>query len=326
MTVIDVHTHMLTRGYLDLLRDSGPPYEVKRTAAGQESIFKDGAPFVTLFPGMWDYPARIRAMDAAKVDLAVVSLTSPNVYFGTREASLAAARMVNDSMADAQRAYPDRIRWLASLPWQDPEAAVQELARAIGLGAVGVMVLANIDGENLTAPQFAPIWSEIDRRALPVLVHPTAPQGVRDLQMDEFGLVPPVGFMFDTILAFARLILAGFIDRYAKLSLIAAHGGGALPYLAGRLDRCHEMIPACADVIRDKPSRYLERIYYDAVLYDPRALDLCIAVGSPERVLYGSDYPHNIGDMKGCLAQVDARPPTEARRIRSENAVRLFGL
>ncbi|MGH8518997.1 MAG: amidohydrolase family protein [Panacagrimonas sp.] len=160
-----------------------------------------------------------------------------------------------------------------------------------------------------------------------MLVHPTAPQGIRDLHMDEFGLVPPIGFMFDTTLAFARMILAGFIDRYPKVKLIAAHGGATLPYLAGRLDRCHEMIPACAEVITEKPSTYLQRIYYDTVVYDQRALEMCIAVaGSADRVLYGSDYPHNIGDMKGCLARVDALPPAQRDAVRGGNAMRIFKL
>jgi aminocarboxymuconate-semialdehyde decarboxylase len=133
--------------------------------------------------------------------------------------------------------------------------------------------------------------------------------------------------MFDTTLAFARMIFSGFIDRYPNVKLIAAHGGATLPYLAGRLDRCHEMIPACAEVIREKPSSYLTRIYYDTVVYDQRALDLCIAAaGSADNVLYGSDYPHNIGDMAGCLARVRALPGDQARRIAGRNAERIFRL
>jgi aminocarboxymuconate-semialdehyde decarboxylase len=328
MTVIDVHTHMLTLDWIALIREhGGGKYSVKNTKAGQETIFLYDAPFMTLFPGMWDYDLRIRAMDAAKVDLAIVSLTSPNVYWGDRAVSLKAAHMVNSSMAEQQRAKPDRIRWFASLPWQHEADAKAELARAVGDGAVGVMVLANIDGRDLTEPAFAPIWAEIDRLRLPVLVHPTAPQGVRDLHMDEYGLVPPIGFMIDTTLAFARMILSGFIDRYPNLKLIAAHGGATLPYLAGRLDRCHEMIPACAEAIKDRPSTYLQRIYYDTVVYDQRALALCIDVaGSPERVLYGSDYPHNIGDMTGCLARVDALPADQAKTIRGAAARELFRL
>ncbi len=328
MTVIDVHTHMLTLEFLDLMRSaSGGKYEIKKTKAGQDTIWHDGAPFMTLFSAMWDYEQRIRDMDTARVDFAIVSLTSPNVYWGDRATSLKAAQMINDSMAAQRQARPDRIGWLCSLPWQFADDAKAELARCVAAGAVGVMVLANIDGRDLTDPGFAPVWQEIDRRGLPVLVHPTAPQGVRDLHMHEYGLVPPVGFMVDTTLAFARMIYAGFIDRYPKVKLIAAHGGATLPYIAGRLDRCHEMIPACAEVIKDKPSRYLERIWYDSVVYDQRALELCLAAaGSDERVLYGSDYPHNIGDMAGCLARVNALKPEAARRVAGKNAEKLFGL
>jgi aminocarboxymuconate-semialdehyde decarboxylase len=230
-------------------------------------------------------------------------------------------------MAEQQRTRSGRIRWFASLPWQYAEDAKQELARCAKAGAVGVMVLATIDGRDLTEAAFAPIWTEIDRLGWPVLVHPTAPQGSRDMHLGEFGLVPPIGFMFDTTLAFTRMILSGFIDRYPNIKLIAAHGGATLPYLAGRLDRCHEMIPACAEVIKDKPSSYLRRIYYDTVVYDQRALEMCIAVaGSADNVLYGSDYPHNIGDMTGCLGRVQALPRDQAARIAEKNAERIFGL
>jgi aminocarboxymuconate-semialdehyde decarboxylase len=328
MTVIDVHTHMLTLDWIELLRQhGGGKYSVKDTRAGQNAIHLYDAPFMTLMPGMWDYDLRIKAMDQAGVDIAIVSLTCPNVFWGEREVSLRAAQLVNDSMAEQQRARSDRIRWFASLPWQFAEDATRELARAIANGAVGVMVLGSIDGEDLTNPRFAAVWKQIDKLGLPVLVHPTAPQGVRDMHMDEFNMIPPVGFMFDTTLAFTRMIYSGFIDTYPNLKLIAAHGGATLPYLAGRLDRCHEMIPACSEVIKDKPSSYLQRIWYDTVVYDQRALDLCIAVaGSADRVLYGSDYPHNIGDMAGCLARVRALAPEQATRIAGKNAERLFRL
>ncbi len=328
MPVIDVHTHMLTREYLQLLRARGhPQYELGVNAAGQGAIRMWGAPFMTLFEPMWDYDLRIRDMDAARVDIAIVSLTAPNAYFGDAATSLKAARMVNGSMAEQQTLRPDRIRWFASLPWQHADLALAELARACDAGAVGVMVIANINGRNLTDSMFETIWREIDRRKLPVLLHPGTPQGVREMSLDEYGLVPPVGFMFDTTLAVSRMIFDGFFDRFQNLRLIAAHGGGALPYIRARLDRSHEMIPACAEVISEPPSEYLRRIWYDAVVYSPSALALCIeAAGSPDRVLYGSDYPHNIGDMQGCLARVDGLGAAAARKVRGENARRLFGL
>jgi aminocarboxymuconate-semialdehyde decarboxylase len=328
MPVIDVHTHMLTLEWIDLLRaHGGGKYSVKKTKANQDAIHLYDASFMTLMPGMWDYDLRIKNMDKAGVDLAIVSLTCPNVFWGGRDISLRAARMVNDSMAEQQRARPDRIRWFASLPWQYADDAKAELARCVKEGAVGVMVLGSIDDKDLIDLQFAPVWAEIDRQGLPVLVHPTAPQGVRDMHMEAFNLIPPVGFMFDTTLAFAHMIFSGFLDTYPHVKVIAAHGGAALPYLAGRLDVCHERIPACSAVIKDKPSRYLQRIYYDTVVYEQAALELCLKVaGSADNLLYGSDYPHNIGDMAGCLARVNALPANQARRIAGKNAERIFGI
>ena len=144
------------------------------------------------------------------------------------------------------------------------------------------------------------------------------------MSMDEYGLVPPIGFMIDTTLAVSRMILDGFFDRYPNLKIIASHGGGTLPYLAGRLDRCHEMIPACAEKISEKPSSYLPRIYYDSVVYAQSALQLCVDIGGADNVLYGSDYPHNIGDMAGCLARVNALDAGVAARVRDGNAMRIF--
>ena len=181
MTVIDVHTHMMTREYLKLLSSRGSPkYELAVNSAGQDVIRMWNAPFMTLYKAMWDYDLRIKDMDAAGVDVAIVSLTCPNAYFGDAETSLKAARMVNDSMAEQQGIRPDRIRWFASLPWQHRDLALEELSRTTEAGAVGVMVIANIDEVNLTDPGFADIWREIDRRGLPVLLHPGTPQGVRD--------------------------------------------------------------------------------------------------------------------------------------------------
>jgi aminocarboxymuconate-semialdehyde decarboxylase len=328
MTVIDVHTHMLTRGYLDLLTTHGAPtYQRTVNRAGEEMIQRFGAPFFTLTEAMWDYELRMRDMDLAGVDVAIVSLTCPNAYFGDAAISLAAAQNVNDSMAEQQAQRRGRIRWLASLPWQHADLAVTELGRAVEAGAVGVMVIANIDGRQLTDPAFADIWAEIDRRALPVLVHPGPPVGAAELGLAEFALVPAAGFPFDTTIAFARLFLDGFLDRYPRLKLIAAHGGGALPYLAARLDRCHEQLPAASATTRTPPSEYMHRIYYDTVVYSQAALHLCIeAAGGDERMLFGSDYPHNIGDMPGCLARTSHLTAASARRVQGKNAERLFNL
>src|SRR2546421_1306564 len=192
MTVVDVHTHMLTLDWIELLRTrGGGQYEVKKTRAGQDSIWKDGAPFMTLFPGMWDYDLRIEAMDKAKVDVAIISLTCPNCFFGDRATSLKAAQIVNDSMAEQNRARGDRIRWLASIPWQYADDAKAELARCMKAGAVGVMQLANVAGDEITHEKIAPIWAEIDRLRLPVLISPGTPPRMAGIKLRGVGLVPP---------------------------------------------------------------------------------------------------------------------------------------
>jgi aminocarboxymuconate-semialdehyde decarboxylase len=318
---------MLNEAYIRLLKKHGRHYTVKKVVGGQTGIHRDGAPFMTLMPGMFDYEMRIRAMDEARVDVAIVTLTSPNAYFGSPQTSLLAAKTVNDDMAAQQKRYPERIRFMCSLPWQHAKLAVAELKRAVEeLGAVGVMVLANIDGASLTDRKFSPIWREIDRRALPVLVHPTAPPGTAELDVVKYNLIASVGFMFDTSLAVSRMIFDGFFDRYPKLKLIASHGGATLPYIAGRLDICHANMPAARVKISARPSSYLKRIYYDTVVFTQEALQLAVTVGGETNVLYGSDYPHNIGDMKGCLARVDALPAATRDAVRGGNAQRIFRL
>ncbi len=328
MTVIDMHTHILSRPYLDLLATrGGPEYEVRVDRSGGPAVHRFGAPFMTLTPGMFDVDARLAAMDAGGVDLAILSLTTPNALWGDRATSNLAARLTNDYIAELCRAYPGRFRGMASLPWQWADDAVAELDRACDeLGLVGVITLANIGGVPLTDPAFAPVWAALDRRGLPVLVHPSTPPGVEAMQMDDYNLVAAVGFLIDTTLAITRMIYDGFFDRYSRLKIIAPHAGGTLPYVIGRLDRCHEQMPACRAKISERPSTYLERIYYDAVCFSGEALELCLRVGGAQNLLYGSDYPHNVGDIAGCLALVDALPGAVVEDVRSRNAIRLFGL
>jgi aminocarboxymuconate-semialdehyde decarboxylase len=325
--VIDVHTHVLTEEWFGLLqRHGGPRYTVKAVAGGLRAIHLDGAPFMTPVPAMFDYDLRLRTMDEHGVDVCIISLTCPNVFWGGPQISLKAAQLMNADMAAAQAAHPGRLRWFASIPWQYPELALPELERACAAGAKGVMVLANVDGRPLTDPHFATIWQAIDARGLPVLVHPTAPPGVAEMDMVRFQLTASLGFTFDTSLAIARMIYDGFFDRYPKLRIIAAHGGGALPYLIKRMDQCFDNIPACREKIDVRPSEYMSRIHADAVLFSPDALALCVKEFGADNVMYGSDYPHTIGDMPGCLARVDGLPEGVRDKVRGYNARRVFGL
>jgi aminocarboxymuconate-semialdehyde decarboxylase len=232
---------------------------------------------------------------------------------------------MNDDMAAARARHRGRVEYLCSLPWQNAELATAELARAREQGACGVMVLANIAGQPLTAPEFAPVWQAIDALAFPVLVHPTAPPGVREMQMNEFQLTASIGFTFDTTLAISRMLFDGFFDRYPRLKIIASHGGGALPFLLGRLDQCFRNIPACRTRTQSAPSSYMGRLFADSVVFTQQALDLTVHAFGDDCVMYGSDYPHTIGDPRGCLARVNSLAGAQREKVRGANAQRIFG-
>ncbi len=326
MTVIDVHTHNFTRGWLDLLRQHGGLYHLKMRPDGRQEIFRGDTPVAIPQPGHFDYDLRIRIMDESGIDLSIVSLTCPNVYWGGEDVSCRAARDSNDTMRDAQTAYPDRIRWFASLPWEYPQAAIEELKHACHNGAVGVMVLANIAGRSLNDPFFAPIWAEIDARALPVLVHPTDPPGTDLMDMGKYDLSWSVGFMFDTTLAITRMIFDGFFDLYPNLKLIASHGGGALPYLVGRFEKGDEVELPQRRRMQRKPTDYLRHIYYDCITYNPGALQYLISVVGADRVMFGTDWPHQVHDTKGAFANTARLPEDQTSAVRSRNARRIFRL
>jgi aminocarboxymuconate-semialdehyde decarboxylase len=325
MTVIDVHTHMFTTKYMELLQAKSGTYNVQVRPDGQREVFRGNTPVVIPQKGHFDWELRIQHMDQAKIDISVVSLTCPNVYWGGEQVSVDAAREANDNVADAQSRYPDRIRWFASLPWEYPQRAIEELERSCARGAVGVMVLANVAGRSLTEPAFAPVWKAIDDRKLPVLVHPTDPPGVDFMDMSKFDMSWSVGFMFDTTLAITRMIFEGFFDQYPNLKIIASHGGGTLPYLVGRFEKGDEVELPSRRQMKRKPTDYLRHIYYDSITYDRRPLEYLISIVGHERVMFGTDWPHWVHDTKGAFANTAALPEAQMHAIRSRNAERIFG-
>jgi aminocarboxymuconate-semialdehyde decarboxylase len=147
---------------------------------------------------------------------------------------------------------------------------------------------------------------------------------VQAMQMHEFQLTASIGFTFDTTLAVSRMLYDGFFDRYTKLKIIASHGAGALPYLIGRLDQCHRHIPACRTKTHASPSSYMGRVFADSVVFTQQALDLCLEAFGDDQVLFGSDYPHTIGDPVGCLARVNSLLGARRERVRGGNAQRIF--
>ncbi|MBT3904805.1 MAG: amidohydrolase [Rhodospirillaceae bacterium] len=325
--IIDIHTHMFGNGWLGMLKKhGGPVYDTKVLSDDRDYLFEHGAPACALEVGAFDYDARIKDMDTNKIDVSIVSLTSPNVFWGGEDVSAETARVTNDEMAEGQRAYPDRIRWLASIPWEYPEKALAELDRSVANGAVGVMVTGHINDKHLIDPLFEPIWAEIDRRGLPVLLHPTAPFGSKEAQFtSERILMPGLGFMFDTTLAVGRMAVDGFFDRYTNLKIIVSHGGGYLPYVAGRLDVFLGVETLIPRKIKENPSEILSNLYYDAILYDPGALDLCLDLAGPGNIMFGTDYPMPY-DIDKLYSIIDRLPGDQRDAIKGGNARKMFDL
>jgi aminocarboxymuconate-semialdehyde decarboxylase len=319
--VIDVHTHMYSHGWIKAVEDAADPNF--RIGPNNALIYRGGS-IGRMTPPMLDWDLRIKDMDDAKVDVALISLTAPNVYWGTSAQSVAAARSINDDFLAAQRKYDGRIRWFASLPFQYADDALLELRRAKENGAIGVCTLTNILGTPLTAPQYRRIFREAAAMQMPVFVHPTTPF-TDGMGLADFGLGNTIGFTSDTSLCFARFILEGVLDELPNLELIACHGGGAFPYLAARFDIMWERTTS-ARKNQAPPTTYLKRIWYDSIVYDQETLDFLVERVGADRVLYGSDYPFSIGDMKGVLARVDALPAAQRAAVRSLNAERLFDL
>jgi aminocarboxymuconate-semialdehyde decarboxylase len=317
---------MFTPRWLELLKAEGGLYNIQTRPDGQQEVFRGDTPVVIPQKGHFDYEMRIRAMNEAGIDVSIVSLTCPNVYWGNEDVSVRAARESNDTMAQAQATWPDRIRWFTSLPWEYPQRAVEELERTVKAGASGVMVLANVQGKSLTDPFFAPIWKAIDERALPVLVHPTDPPGAEVMDMTKYDLSWSVGFMFDTTLAITRMIFDGFFDLYPKLKIIASHGGGTLPYLVGRFEKGDEVEIAQRRRMKRKPTDYLRHIYYDSITYQPGPLQYLISVVGTDRVMFGTDWPHQVHDVRGAFANTALLPAAQCKAIRGDNALRVFGL
>lgn len=327
MAIIDIHTHMFGRAWLEMLKKHGAPdYGMKTMTDGRDYLMEKGAPAAAFEDEHFDADKYVAGMDKHGIDLAVVSLTSPNVFWGSADISAETAQAFNDEMAEAQSKHADRLRYFASLPWQHPERAVAELERAVDNGAVGVMVLANINDKHLTDDLFRPVWEDIDKRGLPVLLHPTAPFGSKEA---EFGreriLMPGVGFIFDTTLALARMICAGFFDTYQSLKIIGAHGGGYLPFVSERIDVFFGEETLVKPTIKNKPSSYTDRIYYDAIVYNPGALDLVLEVSGPQNVLFGTDFPMPC-DVPKLLGNIERLDKSAATAIKGGNAERLFDL
>jgi aminocarboxymuconate-semialdehyde decarboxylase len=254
---------------------------------------------------MSDPRKRILEMDEAGVDIQVLSLSTPNVYFASDQDSLALAKTTNDHLSALCEEYPDRFLCLASVPLNNVDLALRELDRAIhDLGMNGLIIGSNINGQPLNSRQLRPFFEEVDRLGLPVLIHPMSPAGVE--HMGEYGLAPLIGFVFDTTLAVTRMVYEGMIEAFPNINFIVAHLGGTIPYLLERINSGYRAYPECRENLGALPSEYLKRLYYDTVSFHEPALLCAYQTVGAEHMVLGSDYPHVIGSISEAVVSLES--------------------
>lgn len=302
---IDTHTHVLTEETIALLNKELPKVPVTMEAIDADNfILTVGGTAYRPYPrGGFDLDQRIRDMDAAGVDVHVLSAT-PQTYMYGQEAAvgIAASIIQNDQMAAHIKAHPDRFMGIATLPMQAPEKAADELRRAITrLGLKGAMFGSNIMGKNLDDPGFEPLWATAEELGAFMVVHPNNVAGADRLK--SYYLQNLIGNPLDTTIAAASLYFGGVLDRHPGLNFMLVHGGGFTPYQAARWEHGWRVRPEPRVNIKTEPRDIARRFFYDTILHSAPVLEFMIGHVGAERVLLGSDYPYDM-EMRDCANHV----------------------
>lgn len=314
MPIIDFHNHFYPPAYLDALRSGSSAVEVTIDEDGNPRIYYPGDYNIAV-PGHRDIDYREQVLIEHGVDTQVLTLTTPGTHVENRATAARFAALVNDAFAGIRDSKGGRFTALATLPLNDPAASVRELDRACRqLHLPGAMLFSNVNGEGLNEPKFWPIYELANDLGATLYIHPTHPVGVE--AMTDFWLMPLVGFLMDTTLAAAKLVFSGVPERFPRIQWVLCHLGGAIPYLAERLDRGFEAFSECRANIPRPPSTYLKQFYYDTVNFNPKAIQLATDFAGIDHIVAGSDYPHQIGSIPKMIETVGANADLYAANAR----------
>jgi aminocarboxymuconate-semialdehyde decarboxylase len=314
--IIDVHNHYYPPEYLDALEPSGSSLRITHDAEGNPVVHYPGD-YNVMVRGHRDIAYRVTVLDEFGLDMQVISLTTPGTHVEQPQVAVKLATIVNDAFASVTARYPTRFMALATLPLCDPKASVAELTRALDqLKMPGAMLFSNINGIGLDDRRFWPVYELANDRGAILMIHPTSPVGVEAMQ--DYWLMPLNGFLFETTLAASKLVFSGAVKRYPRIRWILGHLGGTIPYLAERLDRGFRAFKECRAHIDEPPTSYLKRhFWYDTVNFSAASIDLATRFAGADRILPGSDYPHQIGSIPLMLEAIKGRGTGTLFEVRS---------
>jgi aminocarboxymuconate-semialdehyde decarboxylase len=314
-----VHNHAIPERAIELAgRDSryGASVSNGRWRGGVHVEFDLAQSFV-------DPDAKLAELESKELEAAVLSVAPPLFYYHVdADAGEAMARAVNEGMAEMASTSPDRLRWLASVPLQAPDRALDVLEDAVAAGCVGVEVgTAVAPDRRLDAPELEPFWAAAERLGLPVTLHPAynAPHP----GLDSFYLDNVIGNQLETTVAIERLICAGVLDRHPGLSVVLVHAGGYFAWQAGRLRHARTVRPELAESPPD-PWSYLPQLWFDPITHDRDALRHLVERVGAGNVVMGTDLPF---DMATPEPMEDLRAATDeqtAAAIAVDNPAALY--
>ncbi len=238
-------------------------------------------------------PERLRMMDEQGIDTEALSI-NPTWYATGRDLATRIIKIQNEKLAELCASQPDRFVAFATVALQHPDLAAQQLEEGIKkLGMRGGSIGASVNGEELSARRFDPFWAKAEELGALLFMHP---QGTPELQKRLQGngmLTNVIGNPLDTTIALSHLIFDGTLDRFPRLKICAAHGGGYLPSYADRSDHGCVTFPANCDKtpLKKHPTEYLRQLYFDSLVFTPEALRHLVAESGVSQIVMGTDYP-----------------------------------
>ncbi|WP_237058396.1 amidohydrolase family protein [Microbulbifer sediminum] len=301
MLTIDIHTHILPKDWPNLKERYGYGgfIHLDHHKCGCARMMKEDTFFREVESNCWDAGVRMQECDTHGVHVQVLS-TVPVMfsYWAKPEDTLDLSRMLNDHIAGVVAEHPGRFIGLGTVPMQAPDLAVQELERCVReLGMAGIQIGSNVNSWNLDAPELYPVWEAAQELGASVFVHPWEMMGRE--KMPRYWLPWLVGMPAETSRAICSMIFGGIFEKYPRLKVAFAHGGGSFPSTIGRIEHGFNVRPdLCAVDNPVNPRNYLDRIYFDSLVHDPSMMNYLLELVGPDRIAMGSDYPFPLGELE----------------------------